>query len=108
MEKKEDKPIEEYEYLLHHIEVDEQGNEVIHHCMVYDHIANMFMQEHLIIIDGKVYFKNKVIKNGIFHVIEGLEPTQEVSWSDEDAKNGDIEPKKMIEGMTLKQKAKEW
>lgn len=106
--KTEGQPIEDYEYLLHHIEVDEDGNETIHHCFVYDHIANLFSQEHLIIVKGKVYYKNKVIKNGVFHVIAGLEETQDICWGDEQAEENNITPKKMVPGMSYKQKAKEW
>lgn len=101
-------PIENYEYLLHHIEIDADGNEVIHHCLVYDHIANMFEQEHLIVVNGKVYYKNKQIKNGVFHVISGLEETQQTCWSDEQAVENKITPKKMVPGMTYKNKSKEW
>jgi hypothetical protein len=101
-------PIDNYEYLIHHIEVDSEGKEIIHHCMMYDHIANMFEQEHLIVINGKVYYKDKQIKEGVFHVISGLEKEQEVCWSDEQAIEHSIIPKKMIPGMTYKKKAKEW
>lgn len=104
----EKKPIEDFEYLLHHIEVDDKGKEKIHHCLVYDHIANMFEQAHLLIKDGKAYLNNREIKEGLFHIIKGLEPTQEVVWSDEEAKENKIKPKKMIAGMSLKEKAKEW
>ena len=101
-------PIENYEYLIHHIEVDDDGNENIHHCLMYDHIANMFTQEHLIVVNGVVYYKDKKIKNGVFHVISGLEPEQEICWSDDTAVENDITPKRMVPGMTLKQKSKEW
>lgn len=100
-------PIDDYEYLIHHIEV-EGGEEVIHHCLLLDHIANMFVHEHLWIEKGKVYLEGKLITEGVFHVITGLEETQEVAWSDEEAIDNGITPKKMVEGMTLKQKGKEW
>ena len=100
--------IEDYEYLLHHIEVDENGREEIHHCFIYDHIANMFEQSHLFIKDGKVYLDDKEIKEGLFHVIKGLEPTQEVVWANDEAEENGIEPKEMNTGMTLKEKSKEW
>lgn len=100
--------IEDYEYLLHHIETDDNGKEIIHHCFIYDHIANMFEQAHLLIKDGKVYLDGKKIKGGLFHVIKGLEPTQEVVWSDEEAKENKIKPKEMKSGMTLREKAREW
>ncbi len=102
------KPMEDYEYLLHHIETDDEGEEEIHHCLVYDHIANLFEQAHLLVKEGKVYLDNKQIKEGLFHVIKGLESTQETVWSDEEANENKIVPKKMKAGMTLKEKAKEW
>lgn len=105
---KNDKGIEDFEYLLHHVEVDDNGEEEIHHCFVYDHIGNLFKQAHLFIKDGKVYLNDEEVKEGLFHVIKGLEPTQEVVWSDEEAKENDIKPKGMRSGMTLKEKAKEW
>ncbi len=98
----------DYEYLLHHIETDDNGKEEIHHCFVYDHIANMFEQAHLFIKDGKVYLDDKEIKEGLFHVIKGLEGTQEVVWSDKEAEENKIKPKEMKSGMTLKEKSKEW
>lgn len=100
--------LEDYEYLLHHITVDENGDEEIHHCFVYDHIGNLFQQEHLTIKNNKVYINNKEIKEGNFHIIIGLESTQEVVWSDAMAEENNITPKKMKSGMTLKQKAKIW
>lgn len=105
--KKEDN-IEDFEYLLHHIEINDDGEEEIHHCFIYDHIANMFEQSHLFIKDGKVYLDDKEIKEGLFHVIKGLEPTQEIIWSDEEAIENKIKPKEMKAGMTLKEKSKEW
>lgn len=105
---RQDTPIEDYEYLIHHIEVDEQGEETIHHCLLYDHLANMFTQAHLWIEDGKIYLDGKQVKEGVFHVIVGLELTQEVVWSDQEAEEKGIRPKQMVPGMTAKQKAKEW
>lgn len=102
------KAMEDYEYLLHHIHINEDGKEEVHHCLIYDHIANMFEQIHLLIKDGKIYLDDKEIKEGLFHVMKGLEPKQEVVWSDEEAEENKIKPKKMITGMTLKEKAKEW
>ena len=106
--KKEMGMLKDFEYLLHHIEIDDKGKEEIHHCYVYDHIANMFEQEHLLVKDGKVYLNGKQIKEGVFHVIKGLEPTQETSWSDKEAEEHGIKPKAMKEGMNVKEKAKEW
>ncbi|KKL21803.1 hypothetical protein LCGC14_2441780 [marine sediment metagenome] len=105
---KKERPLEDYEYLIHHITKNDKGEEEIHHCFLYDHLANMFQQEHLIINKGKIQLGNKVIKNGVFHVIVGLEPTQDVSWSDTEAEEHGIASKKMKAGMTFKQKAKEW
>lgn len=98
---------EQFEYLIHHVAIEE-SEEVIHHCFFYDHIGNMFEQSHLWIDKGKIYLDGKIIKEGHYHVIKGLEPTQEVSWSEEEARDAGIEPKKMITGMTLKEKSREW
>uniref|UniRef100_A0A6M3K3Z6 Uncharacterized protein n=1 Tax=viral metagenome TaxID=1070528 RepID=A0A6M3K3Z6_9ZZZZ len=102
------KQLEEYEYLLHHIEKDGKGNETIHHCLVYDHLANMFEQEHLVVSKGKVRYKGKVVEDGVYHVIAGLESTQDICWSNEEAEENKITPKGMTAGMKFKQKAKEW
>ncbi len=99
--------IKDFEYLLHHVEI-EKGKEEVHHCLVYDHNANLFEQGHLWIEKGKVYLEGKEIKDGAFHIIKGLEANQEVAWSDEEAEKGGIKPKKMVAGMTLKEKGKEW
>ena len=107
-DEKKEKQLEDYEYLLHHIETDDEGKENVHHCYVYDHIANLFEQEHLVVADGKVHLGGKEIKDGIFHVINGLEPTQEVAWGNAEAEKAGITPKKMKAGMTLKKKSKEW
>ena len=45
----------------------------------------MFEQEHLVIRYGKAYVDNKVAKDGHYHSLKGLEPEQEVMWSDEEA-----------------------
>ena len=100
--------LEDYEYLLHHIEKDDNGKEIIHHCFVFDHIANLFQQEHIVIIGGKVFYKGKKVKDGIYHVISGLEPTQDICWSDVEAEENKIAPKEMVAGMKYKQKAKVW
>lgn len=106
--KSESGPIKTYEYLIHHIEIDDSGKETIHHCMLYDHIANMFTQGHLVVSDGTVTLDGKAISEGTFHVITGLDESQDVCWSDDEAMENGITPKRMIEGMTAKQKAKEW
>lgn len=103
-----DKPIEDFEYLLHHIEVDRDGKETTHHCLVYDHIGNMFLQGHLIVKDGHIHIDGKEIKNGSFHIIVGLEPTQEVTWSDEEARRAGIDQKPMHDGLTRRQKSAVW
>lgn len=100
--------LEEFEYLLHHIAVDDNGKEIVHHCYVYDHLANLYEQSHLAVKDGIPYRNGRKIKNGVFHIIKGLEKTQEVARGDEEAKEAGIKPKKMKAGMTLKQKAREW
>lgn len=100
--------LEDFAYLLHHIEITSAGKEEIHHCFVYDHIGNLFEQEHLLIKNGVAYVNGKKVKDGLLHIIKGLEPTQEVVWSDAEAKENKIRPKKIYAGMTLKKKAKEW
>lgn len=100
--------LEDYENLLHHIHIDDKGKEEIHHCLIFDHIANMFRLTHLWLEDGKVFLDGKEIKEGVFHVIGGLEPSQEVLWSDKEAKENKIKPKAMKQGMSLKEKSKEW
>ena len=101
--------IKNYEYLLHHIEVNENGDEEIHHCLILDHIANLFEQAHLVIKNGKAYINGKEIKkDGVYHIIKDLEPTQDVTWNDEEAKEHEIKPKKMVAGMKFKKKSKEW
>ena len=100
--------LKDYEYLLHHIAIDDAGKEEVHHCMLYDHIANMFMQSHLLIKDGEALLDGRKVSDGLFHVISELESTQEVAWSNEEAKSKGLEAKEMKAGMTLEQKAKEW
>ena len=104
-----EKQIEDFEYLLHHIAVSEKdGYEEVHHCYVFDHKANLFEQEHIVIKDGKAFIDGKQIQDGHFHIIKGLEPTQEIVWSDEIATELGIERKHPRPGMTFKEKAKEW
>jgi len=100
--------LEDFEYLLHHIEVGKNGEERIHHCFVSDHIGNMFSQGHLLVKDGKVYVDEKEVKEGLFHCIVSLEANQEVAWSNEEAEEHKIKPKNMRSGMTFKEKAREW
>lgn len=106
--KEQEGQIKDFEYLLHHVEIGEDGKEKIHHCFVYDHIGNLFSQGHLLVKDGKVFVDDKEVKEGLYHFISGLEANQEVAWSDEEAEKSGIKPKKMKSGMTLKTKSKEW
>jgi len=99
---------EDFEYLLHHIHIDEGGKEEIHHCFLCDHIANLFEQAHLVVKKGVVYLEGKKIQDGILHVIKGLESTQEAVWSDIEAKENKIKPKAIKKGMSLGEKAKKW
>jgi len=100
--------LKDFEYLIHHIAVNDQGKEEVHHCYLYDHIANLFEQGHLIVKDNKITLNGKIIKDGTYHILVGLEPTQEVSYSDASAEKAGIRPKRLVSGMTAKQKAKEW
>ena len=99
--------LEDFEYLIHHIEIKDE-KELVHHCLLVDHIANTFEQSHLWIDNGKIYLDGKEIKEGYFHIIKGLEPTQEVTWSDEEAIEAGIKPKEIKTGLTKKEKAKIW
>lgn len=99
--------LETFEYLIHHVAM-EGDEEIVHHCHMYDHIGNLFEQAHLYFDKGKVYLDGKEIKEGHYHVIKGLEPKQEVAWSEEEATKAGIKPKGMMSGMTLKEKAKAW
>ncbi|MCK4386047.1 MAG: hypothetical protein KAW52_07260, partial [candidate division Zixibacteria bacterium] len=99
---------EDFEYLLHHVHISEGGKEEIHHCFLYDHIANLFEQAHLAVKKGVTYLEGKKIQDGIFHVIKGLESTQEITWSDDEAKKNRIKQKVMKPGMGFKEKSKEW
>lgn len=100
--------IKDFEYLLHHIVTDDNGKEDIHHCLVYDHIGNMFGQGHLVVKDGKITLDGKKVEDGTYHVLKCLEPEQEVAWSDDEAKKNNIDVKQMKSGMSLKDKAKVW
>jgi len=107
-ESEEKRGFDDFEYLLHHIHKADGGKEKIHHCFMLDHMANMFVQEHLAIQKGKVFLNGREIKDGVFHIIHGLEKTQQIVWSDQEAQENKITPKKIRAGMTLKEKAKEW
>lgn len=105
---KEEHALEDYLYLLHHIAVDDKGEEEIHHCFLYDHIANLFTQGHVVIKNGKAFLDGKKAKDGVYHVITGLEETQEIAWSEKEAIEAGIKTKGMKAGMTLKDKVKVW
>lgn len=98
----------DYEYLLHHIEANDNGDEEIHHCYIADHLGNLFEHGHLVVRDGKIFINGKKAGDGVYHVIVGLEGKQDVSWSDKEAKEHGIKPKKLRSGMSFKKKAKEW
>ena len=93
--------LKDFEYLIHHIELGDKGKERVHHCYVYDHIANLFEQGHITIKDGKTTLNGKPVKEGTFHVLVGLEPDQEVTYSDAEANEAGIRPKKLVAGMAL-------
>ena len=100
--------LSDYEYLLHHIE-GEEGKEEVHHCFVLDHIGNLFEQGHLIInSNGEAYYKGQKVVGRVFHIIAGLEPTQDVCWSNTEAEENKIRPKEIKAGMTYEDKSKEW
>ncbi len=80
----------------------------MHHCYILDHKANLFEQGHLEVRDGKTFVNGKEIKEGHFHIIKGLEPTQEVAWSNVHAIELGIVIKHLSSGATLKEKAKKW
>ncbi|GAH39230.1 unnamed protein product, partial [marine sediment metagenome] len=88
--------LEDYEYLLHHAHLEGESEERLDHCLLFDHLGNAFELEHLE-KDGEIY-----------HIIKGLEPSQNVSWSDEQAREEGISPKKMKKGMSFPEKADEW
>lgn len=57
---------------------------------------------------GVAYLEGKKIQDGVFHVIKGLESTQEAIWSDDEARENKIKPKAIKPGMNHKEKAREW
>ncbi len=66
-------PIEDWEYLIHHIEVVE-GEEELHHCYMLDHLGNKYETGHIMDEEGKQR-----------HCIIGLAEDQDVYWSDTEA-----------------------
>ena len=73
---KEGDPIEDWMYLIHHVEADKDtGKEVLHHCFLLDHLGNKYETNHIVGKDGKYY-----------HAVVGLSPDNDkVYWSDEEA-----------------------
>jgi len=100
--------LNDFEYLIHHVEVDDDGEEALHHCFLFDHIANLYRQEHLVVKDGTPLLNGKKVKDGTYHIIADLEETQEILWSDEEAEENGVKPKYLKAGMTAKEKAKIW
>ena len=66
-------PIEDWEYLIHHIEVV-NGVEELHHCFLLDHLGNKYKIDHIIDREGKLR-----------HCILGLVENQDIYWSDQEA-----------------------
>ena len=66
-------PIEDWEYLIHHIEVID-GEEELHHCFMLDHLGNKYETGHIIDENGKLR-----------HCILGLAEDQDVYWSNQEA-----------------------
>jgi hypothetical protein len=71
-------PLEDWEYLLHHIHED-KGKEVIHHCQLMDHLGNLYELDHM---------EDK--KGRTFHAITGVVEDQKVIWNDEEAKENGL------------------
>ena len=88
--------LEDYEYLLHHLHTEGEEIEETHHCYLADHLGNLFELAHLE-KDGETY-----------HIVKGLEPTQDIVWADEEAKEKGIEPKELRAGMSFEEKANIW
>jgi len=103
-----EEPLQDFEYLTHHVTRNESGRESLWHCFLYDHIANLYEQRHLVVKNGKATIDGSPGQDGTYHVIIGLEPTQDIMWSDEDAKKAGIAAKAMKAGMKATQKSKEW
>jgi len=66
-------PIEDWEYLIHHVEVVE-GEEELHHCFLLDHLGNKYEIDHITDEEGDQR-----------HYIVGLVEDQDVYWSDQEA-----------------------
>lgn len=66
-------PIEDWAYLIHHIEIID-GEEELHHCLMLDHLGNKYETGHITDNEGKLQ-----------HCILGLAEDQKVYWSDQEA-----------------------
>jgi len=66
-------PIEDWEYLIHHVEIVKEKEE-LHHCYMLDHLGNKYEIDHIIDEEGKQR-----------HCIIGLAEDQDVYWSDQEA-----------------------
>ena len=66
-------PIEDWEYLIHHIDVIE-GEEELHHCFMLDHLGNK--QE-----IGQITDKDEILRHGILGSVED----QDVYCSNQEA-----------------------
>jgi len=64
--------LEDWLYLIHHVVVDGE-EEIIHHCLLVDHLGNKFEVDHL------------AVEDSTYHVVKGLAPDQEIFWSNEEA-----------------------
>ena len=70
-----DQPVEDWEYLIHHLHVDENtGEDIVHHCVLVDHLGNLYTVEHILDEKGDTR-----------HCIAGLLEEQDVYWSNEEA-----------------------
>lgn len=69
----EGEPIEDWEYLIHHVDVVE-GEEELHHCYLLDHLGNKYKIDH--ITDSE---------DNQRHYIVGLAEEQDIYWSDQEA-----------------------
>jgi len=67
-----EKNLEDWAYLIHHVVIDGK-KELLHHCLLVDHLGNKYVIDHL------------VVKGKIYHVVQGLADNQDVYWSDEEA-----------------------
>ncbi|MBU1621735.1 MAG: hypothetical protein KJ604_19955, partial [Gammaproteobacteria bacterium] len=64
----------DWAYLIHHLHDHGTDIESVEHCVLLDHLGNLFQVEHLE-AEGTTH-----------HVVTGLLDEQDVFWSDEEAK----------------------